>query len=166
MDFKNLGAWNLDLQYDWVEKSPDQGLVTTAAKWLAEKTKESPNDGIQELPEVDYCKSKGKQREVFLQVMAYFKKKLSGDPDQPEPLCLNFDGTAGTGKSFLIWTITTALRELLSDGPITHDPVVRLAPTGVTAFGICGSTINFELMIPVKEGAEFNQLGQSSLACF
>ena len=166
MDFKNLGAWDLDLQYDWVEKSPDQGLVTTAAKWLAEKTKESPNDGIQELPEVDYRKLKGKQREVFLQVMAYFKKKLSGDPDQPEPLRLNVDGTAGTGKSFLIWTITTALRELLSDGPITHDPVVRLAPTGVAAFGIRGWTINFGLMIPVKEGAEFNQLGQSSLAHF
>src|ERR1700683_1759389 len=80
MDFKNLGAQDLDLQYGWVEKSPDQGLVTTAAKWLAEKTKESPNDGIQELPEVDYHKLKGKQREVFLQVMAYFKKKLSDDP--------------------------------------------------------------------------------------
>jgi hypothetical protein len=58
---------------------------------------------------------------------------------------LNFDGTAGTGKSFLIWVITTALRELFSDGTIT---------------------INFQLMIPVKEGSEFNQLGQSSLTHF
>ena len=148
----------------WLKNHQIKGLVTSAAKWLAEKTKESPNDGIQELPEVDYHKLKGKQREVFLQVMAYFKKKLSGDPDQPEPLHINVDGTAGTGKSFLIWTITTALRELLSDGPITHDPVVRLAPTGVAAFGIRGWTINFGLMIPVKEGAEFNQL--SSLARF
>src|ERR1700676_5104356 len=85
---------------------------------------------------------------------------------QPEPLRLNVDGTTGTGKSFLIWTITTALRELLSDGPITYDPVVCLAPTGVTAFGICGRTINFGLMIPMKEGSEFNQLDQSRLACF
>jgi hypothetical protein len=53
-----------------------------------------------------------------------------------------------------------------SDGTITYDPVVRLAPTGVAAFGIRGWTINFGLMIPVKEGSEFNQLGQSSLACF
>jgi hypothetical protein len=30
----------------------NQILVCTAAKWLAEKTKESPKDGIQELPEV------------------------------------------------------------------------------------------------------------------
>jgi len=55
---------------------------------------------------------------------------------------------------------------LFSDGAITFDPVVHLAPTGVAAFGIHGWTINFGLTIPVKEGTEFNQLGQSSLACF
>ena len=98
--------------------------------------------------------------------MAYFKKLKSGDLDQPEPLRLNVDGTAGTGKSFLIWTITTALRELFFDGPVTCDPVVHLAPTGVAAFHIRGWTINFGLMIPVKEGTEFNQLGQNSLAHF
>jgi hypothetical protein len=81
-------------------------------------------------------------------------------------LTVNVDGTAGTGKSFLIWAITTALRELFSDGAITFDLVVHLAPTGVAAFGIHGWTINFGLTIPVKEGTEFNQLGQISLACF
>jgi hypothetical protein len=58
----------LDLQYDWIENSPDQNLVTTAIKWLLEKIKGSPNDAV-ELPEVDYCKLKGEQRNVFLQVM-------------------------------------------------------------------------------------------------
>src|SRR6202790_2057969 len=98
--------------------------------------------------------------------MAYFKKLKAGEHDQPETLRLNVDGTAGTGKSFLIWAITTALRELFSDGTVTYDPVVRLAPTGVAAFGIRGWTINFGLMILVKEGTELNQLGQSSLAHF
>ena len=79
---------------------------------------------------------------------------------------MKIDGIAGIGKSFLIWAITTALREFFSDEAITDDPVVRLAPTGVAAFGIHGWTINFGLMIPVKEGSEFNQLGQSSLAHF
>ena len=50
-----------------------------------------------------------------------------------------------------------------SNGPLYQ---VHLTPTGVAAFGICGWTINFGLMIPVKEGSEFNQLGQSSLAHF
>ena len=81
-------------------------------------------------------------------------------------MTVNVDGTAGTGKSFLIWAITTALRVLFSDGAITFDLVVHLAPTGVAAFGIHGWTINFGLTIPVKEGTEFNQLGQISLACF
>ena len=90
----------------------------------------------------------------------------SGENDQPETLQLNVDGTAAAGKSFLIWAITTALRQLFSDGTITYDPVVHLAPTGVAVFGICGWIIDFGLMIPVKEGSEFNQLGQSSLACF
>ena len=99
--------------------------------------------------------------------MAYCKKLKSVDDDQPAPLQINVDGTAGTGKSFLIWAITTTPRELFSEsGDIVYDPVVRLAPTGVAAFGICGCTINFGLMIPVKEGSEFNQLGQSRLAHF
>src|SRR6202047_4147949 len=166
-DFGNLGGRDLDLQYDWIGNSPGQALVSTAANWLSDKTKESPNDSIQELPEVDWRKLKGEQRSLFLQVMAYCKKLKHGEDDQPAPLRINVDGTAGTGKSFLIWAITTALRELFSnDGNITYDPVVRLAPTGVAAFGIRGWTINFGLMIPVKEGSEFNQLGQSSLARF
>jgi hypothetical protein len=43
------------------------------------------------------------------------------------------------------------------------DPVIRLAPTGISAFGIRGWTINFGLSIPVKEGKEFLQLGDSAL---
>lgn len=54
MDFGNLGGQDLDLQYDWIENSPHQALVSTAAMWLSDKTKESPNDSIQELPEADW----------------------------------------------------------------------------------------------------------------
>jgi len=82
----NLDGRDLDLQYDWIENSPDQALVSTAARWLSEKTKESPNDSIQELPEVDWRKLKGKQQNLFLQVTAYCKKLETGDDDQPAPL--------------------------------------------------------------------------------
>ena len=58
-----------------------------------------------------------------------------GNQNQPEPLRLNVDGTAGTGKSFLIWAITTALRELFSDGSDTYDPVVHLAVVGRSQLG-------------------------------
>ena len=62
------------MQYNWIENSPDQ------------KTKESPSDGIQELPNVGYHELKDEQRNVFLQVMAYFKKLKNGDPNEPKPL--------------------------------------------------------------------------------
>jgi hypothetical protein len=74
-----------------------------------QQVKESPNDDVQELPDVHYSQLKGEQRKVFLQVMAYFKKIRSNKLPKPPPLHIIIDGTAGTGKSFLTWTITCAL---------------------------------------------------------
>jgi DNA replication protein DnaC len=65
------------------------------------------NDDLQELPETDYQMLKGTQQKVFLQVMAYFHKLKSYPLDKPNPLHINVLGTAGTGKSFLIWCIST-----------------------------------------------------------
>jgi len=94
--------------------------------------------------------------------MAYFKKlkNLNGD-DEPLPLRINVDGTAGTGKSFLIWAISHALRDLYAQDLNGKDPIVRLAPTGISAFGIWGWTINYGLGILIK--GEFVQLGQNHL---
>jgi hypothetical protein len=153
----------LDLAYDWNGNSANQSDINAASQWLMDRIKESPNDIAQDLPELDYRLLKGRQREVFLQVMAYFKKLKAGGADAPSLLRLNVDGTAGTGKSFLIWTITAALKEIFHEELDGHDPVVRLAPTGIAAFGIRGWTINYGLIIPVKEGKEFNQLGQNGL---
>ena len=164
MDFGNLGARDIDLAYDWIAHSPAQAQIDAATKWLADTIKESPNDDAQNLPEVDYRQLKGQQRNVFLQVIAYFKKIRAGGPHKPDPIRINVDGTAGTGKSFLIWCITHALKELFEDELQGRDPVVRLAPTGVAAFGIRGWTINYGLMIPVKEGKDFNQLGQNGVS--
>jgi ATP-dependent DNA helicase PIF1 len=138
MDFANLGARDMDLAYDWIEHSSDQAQIDAATKWLTDTIKESPNDDAQNLSHVEYNKLKGQQHNVFLQVMAYFKKIHAGGPNKPDPICINIDGTAGTGKSFLIWCITHALKELFEDELEGHDPVVRLAPTGVAAFGIHG----------------------------
>jgi hypothetical protein len=87
--------------------------------------------------------------------MAYFKCMNSDLPDseKPPPLRINVDGTAGTGKPFFIWCITTGLREMFDIDKDTigaKDPTVRLAPTGVSAFGIRGWTINFGLSISAR----------------
>ena len=162
----NLGGRDMDIEYDWLANNPSQEVVTEASNWLSKQTKESPSDDMQILPPADWRWLKGEQRQVFLQVMAYFKK-LHTSNNRPVlgPLQIHVDGTAGTGKSFLIWAISTALRELYADELVNtnKDPVVRLAPTGVSAFGIHGWTVNFGLSIPVKEGKEFGQLGQNAL---
>jgi hypothetical protein len=163
----NLGKRDMDLEYNWIENSPDQATVKAAASWLEDLVKESPNDEIQALPDHDYRKLKGKQREVFLQVMAYFKRINSDHPGpKPPPLRINIDGTAGTGKSFLIWCITAALRDLFGvdeNNISAKDPTVRLAPTGISAFGIRGWTVNFGLGIPAKEKKDFTQLSGAGL---
>ena len=97
--------------------------------------------------------------------MAYFKKLKENDHGflMPPPCCINVDGTAGTGKSFLIWAISTTLREMFADELEGKDPIVQLAPSGISVFGIRGWTMNFGLSIPVKKGKEFQQLGDSAL---
>jgi ATP-dependent DNA helicase PIF1 len=101
---------------------------------------------------VSYKSLEGKQREIFLQVMAYFLAlKNNAVAAPPELLRINIDGTAGTGKSFLISAITTALRELFHDELHGTDPVIRLAPTGISAYGIRGWTVSLGAKIPVRE---------------
>ena len=157
-----LGMRDIDVEYDWLDHSAPLESILDASKWLEDQVKLHPNDVSQELPFVDYQLLKGEQRTVFLQVMAYFKKILQDDGTPPPPiLCINIDGTAGTGKSFLIWAISSALRDqFIRD--FDCDPVVRMAPTGIAAYGIRGWTLNFALSIPVHKG--WAELSNSALA--
>ena len=159
-----LGTHDIDIQYNWLGNSPAVQIVDAATTWLTDHVKESPNDDLQMLPDVDYSLLKGEQCMVFLQVMAYFKRLRTNPEAVGEPLRINIDGMAGTGKSFLIWAITKAMRELYNDGVYANkDPVVCLAPTGIAAFGIRGWTINYGLSIPVREARDFRQLEKSRL---
>src|SRR5204863_2306008 len=65
----------------------------------------------------------------------------------PSPLRLNIDGTAGTGKSYLIWAITKGLTELAQQHG-QPSPLIRVAPTGIAAFNISGSTLHQTFLIP------------------
>jgi len=103
---------------------------------------------------------------VFLQVIGWYKAILGAEQDRndlPEPLWINIDGTAGTGKSFLVSAISTELLNLASQEN-KPNPIICLAPTGIAAFGISGITIHSVLSLPVK--ASFNPLIPSTLAKF
>ena len=65
---------------------------------------------------------------------------------QPAPFRLNVDGTAGTGKSFLIDAISHLLHDLRNNlRPGTGPLLRRLAPTGVAAYNISGQTYHSAL---------------------
>ena len=157
MELTDLGSRSID-HFDWVGNSPGHQACHDASRWLSDQIKQSPNDDAQELPSnVDWRTLKGHQRKVFLQVIAYMKFIKDNPGRRPAPLCINVDGTAGTGKSWLIWSITKAVWELFPDQQ--NDLVARLAPTGIVAYGIRGWTLNSGLSIPVKEpSGGMNQL--------
>jgi ATP-dependent exoDNAse (exonuclease V) alpha subunit len=98
-----------------------------------------------------------------LQVIAWYKAILGSEQGRnvhPEPLRVNIDGTAGTGKSFLISAISTELQNL-AFAENKPDPVMRVAPTEIAAFGINGMTVHSTLSLPVK--SSFEALAPSAL---
>jgi ATP-dependent DNA helicase PIF1 len=115
-------------------------------------------DIVEEIPDVDISKLVDNQRRIFLRVVSHYRQILAGD--HPPPLRINIDGTAGTGKSYLIDALTKALTEL-ANGRGRNCPMLRVAPTGIAAFNIHGSTLHQSLTIPIR--GNFNLTGPQLL---
>lgn len=151
-NISRLGSRDIDMAYNWHANAPPSPEIEVLKTWLNRTVRETGGaTNAMDIEEVDYRTLQGPQRDVFLQVMAYYKALAKGLP--VEPLRINIDGTAGTGKSYLIAAISTGLRDLaLEEG--FPDPCVRLAPTGIAAFNIRGWTLHFGLKIQAKHWEE------------
>ena len=164
-NINRLGQRDIDEQYPWTQSDWTEEEISIACDWL-ETQKRLGGAPVNQPPGVDWQLLQGEQREVFLQVIAWYKATLSaeqGRNNHPEPLRINIDGTAGTGKSFLISAISAELQNLaLQENK--QNPVIRLAPTGIAAFGINGITVHSALSLPVK--SSFNPLVPSTLSKF
>ena len=96
-----------------------------------------------------------KQREVFDVIISWARKTTismsSKDTIDIEPLQIFITGGAGTGKSHLIKTVFAALTKTLSykSESAGKSKVLLLAPTGVAAVNIAGTTIHSALGIPI-----------------
>ena len=101
-----------------------------------------------------------RQREIFDVVYSWGKNYIQnlkhGKGFEIEPLHIFLTGNGGCGKSFLIKCMYEALHKLLSyKGDNTKANVMLLAPTGVAAININGTTIHTGLGVPC---ANFHQL--------
>ena len=161
-DTSRLGQCDIDEQHPWTQSDWTEEEIAAACDWMDSQRRLGGNPTNQP-PGVDWQLLQGEQMEVFLQVIAWYKTMLGaeqGRNNHPEPLRINIDGTAGTGKSFLISAISAELLNLASQEN-KPNPVIRLAPTGIAAFGISGMTIHSSLSLPVK--TSFNPLIPSAL---
>lgn len=164
-DVSRLGLRDIDEQYPWAQSDWTEEEIAIACDWM-ETQKRSGDLPVNQPAGADWRLLQGEQREVFLQVIAWYKMTLGaeqGRNNYPGPLRINIDGTAGTGKSFLISAISTELQNLASQEN-KPTPVMRIAPTGIAAFGINGMTAHSALSLPVK--GSFNPLIPSTLTRF
>ena len=96
-----------------------------------------------------------KQRKLFSKVQSWAKKyvqnKSRADPLEREPLHIFFTGNAGCGKTFIMRVTYQSLTKTLSYGIrlVDKPKALLMAPTGVAAINIDGTTIHIAFNIPV-----------------
>ena len=100
-----------------------------------------------------------KQRIIFERVESHCISRITNQ--SIDPLQIIIMGTAGTGKSYLINIIRERLCEIAKEYN-SHENIIVLAPTGVAAFNIEGSTIHSSLSVPIY-GTNVNELEGESL---
>ena len=81
------------------------------------------------------------------------KNKSACNLSTLKPLHIFLTGNAGCGKSFLMKVIYQTLTKIFSYGSVSVDKpkVLLMAPTGVAAINIDGTTIHTALNIPVGQ---------------
>ena len=75
------------------------------------------------------------QRVIYNAIVDHYSRVLS--VYSPEPLLVNINNKAGTGKSYFITVLSRTLNKLAAIASKLL-PLVRAAPTSVIAFGING----------------------------
>ncbi|RUA05461.1 MAG: hypothetical protein DSY43_04560, partial [Gammaproteobacteria bacterium] len=99
-----------------------------------------------------------RQRYAYDNVLSWcrnnMKNKNSLKPEEVKPIYIFITGGAGAGKSHLIKTIYHTATKTFRHAPMNPElpTVLLMAPTGVAAININGTTINTALAIPKETG--------------
>jgi ATP-dependent DNA helicase PIF1 len=157
----DLGSRDLDRNHNWIDEARQNYSsedLATAHDFVHKASCDSRNDATEtedESTEVDYQKLNEKQKTIFNRIETHYTNTISGH--QVEPLRILIMGTAGTGKSYLIKAITSRLRTIAGNG--NNQPTTVIAPTGVAAFNINGTTIHSTLSIPIMNDKKYELVG-------
>ncbi|CAB4412397.1 unnamed protein product [Rhizophagus irregularis] len=146
----DFGSRDMDRNHDWITDA-QQNYSNNDIASVDEFIKNASNSGILDgrevdIDSIDYWKLNENQKKIFTRIESHYNDILNGK--KVKALRIMIMGTAGTGKSYLIKTIRQKLHEMA--GTDTDSPVLVIAPTGVAAFNINGSTIHSTLSIPIR----------------
>ena len=109
-----------------------------------------------------------RQRYTFNHVLTWCRDKVKNinciEPQDVEPIYIFLTGGGGAGKSHLIKTIYHTVTKTFRHVAVNPDlpSVLLMAPTGVAAININGSTINTALGIPKEAGSNLKPLSDQN----
>lgn len=95
--------------------------------------------------EINACLPPRKPLVPFNYVEHFYESLLA----RPDPLLLNIDGKAGTGKSRLIMLLSATLTRIAREAGV-RTPILCAALTGVAAFNVMGRTLHSLFRLPLK----------------
>ncbi len=150
-------GWNIDeAHHRWQDIDKMASYIADQRRLAGE---ELNND--EEAIEVDVGTLEQEQKVIFDYYIAAYRRILQGE--QVNPSLLNIDGTAGCGKTYLIRAICQELRQMARDAG-QPDPIRVLAPSGVAAWNIGGTTLHSALSIPATASPSVTPLTGTRLA--
>ncbi|KAG5954979.1 hypothetical protein E4U58_007375 [Claviceps cyperi] len=105
------------------------------------------------------------QRLLFQTIVEHYEHALEGL--SPDPLRVNVDGRAGTGRSYTIQLVSSRLDTIQRSRFYTsphRSPVTRIAPTGAAANGIHGYTDHAYFDLSVQRFETLSPLGPDGVS--
>ncbi|XP_059064096.1 uncharacterized protein LOC131856356 [Cryptomeria japonica] len=143
-DLQMLGRRDYDINYLWGATIMEDQLDCTTLQFIAATKLQFQHASMQiSTQDTQKIQLSPKQKVALDIVLQHHNKQFA-----TTPLRMIVQGTAGTGKSFLIDCIR---KQLNISTTVKQNPLLVLAPTGVAAFNIQATTIHAGLRIPIRE---------------